>query len=121
MTRPLAVICLAAGLGKRTKVSMPKVLLPLCGRSLAASALAAAAPLGAERVVVVLHHQKDKVEASLQREVGSVFHSLTFVDQGAPKGTGHAVQVAMQALQGFVGDVLVIYGDCPLMTTATLQ
>jgi bifunctional UDP-N-acetylglucosamine pyrophosphorylase/glucosamine-1-phosphate N-acetyltransferase len=53
--------------------------------------------------------------------VGGLFGKLEFVDQGAPKGTGHAVQVAMQALQGFVGDVLVIYGDCPLITPETLR
>ena len=121
MSRPLAVICLAAGLGKRTKVSLPKVLLPLCGRTLAASALHAVAPLQPARAVVVLHHQKDKVQKSLQEAVGDLFPKLDFVDQGAPKGTGHAVQVAMQVLQGFVGDVLVVYGDCPLITTATLE
>ncbi len=121
MSRPLAVICLAAGLGKRTKVSMPKVLLPLCGRTLAASALAAVVPLQPERTIVVLHHQKDVVQASLQTAVGSTLRDLRFVDQGAPKGTGHAVQVAMAALGTFVGDVLVIYGDCPLITTDTLR
>ena len=121
MSRPLAVICLAAGLGKRTKVSLPKVLLPLCGRTLAASALHAVLPLQPARTVVVLHHQKDKVQKSLQDAVGGLFPQLEFVDQGAPKGTGHAVQVAMQALQGFVGDVLVVYGDCPLITPETLR
>ena len=131
MSRPLAVICLAAGLGKRTKVSLPKVLLPLCGRTLAASALHAVLPLQPARTVVVLHHQKDKVQKSLQDSVGALFGGalfgggpigrLEFVDQGAPKGTGHAVQVAMQALQGFVGDVLVVYGDCPLITPETLR
>jgi len=121
MPRPLAVICLAAGLGKRTNVSLPKVLLPLCGRTLAASALAAVASLQPERVVVVLHHQKDKVQKSLQESCGGMFSRLEFVDQGAPKGTGHAVQVAMQTLGDFRGDVLVTYGDCPLITATTLQ
>jgi bifunctional UDP-N-acetylglucosamine pyrophosphorylase/glucosamine-1-phosphate N-acetyltransferase len=121
MSRPLAVICLCAGLGKRTKVSLPKVLLPLCGRTLAASALAAVAPLRPERVVVVVHHHKEKVQKALQDACGSMFTQLEFVDQGAPKGTGHAVQVAMQALGDFRGDVLVTYGDCPLITTDTLQ
>lgn len=119
MSRPLAVICLCAGLGKRTKVSMPKVLLPLCGRTLAASALAAVAPLQPERTVVVLHHGKEKVQASLRDASGGA--RLEFVDQGTPKGTGHAVQVAMAALGDFDGDVLVTYGDCPLITTATLR
>ena len=121
MSRPLAVICLAAGLGKRTKVSTPKVLLPLCGRTLAATALAAVAPLQPGRTVVVLHHQKAAVEESLQQAVAGQFQNLQFVDQGAPKGTGHAVQVAMQALADFTGDVIVIQGDCPLVLTATLQ
>jgi len=121
MTRPLAVICLAAGMGKRTKVSMPKVLLPLCGRTLAESALVAAAELKPDRTVVVLHNQLEKVQAALESSLAGRFASLEFVDQGAPKGTGHAVQVGMQPLQDFDGDVIVIYGDCPLMTAATLQ
>jgi len=121
MTRPLAVICLAAGMGKRTKVSIPKVLLPLCGRTLASSALLAAAELKPARMVVVLHNQMEKVQASLQKELDGKFASIDYVDQGAPNGTGHAVQVGMEPLKDFVGDVIVIYGDCPLMTAATLQ
>ena len=120
MSRPLAVICLAAGMGKRTKVSMPKVLLPICGRTLAESALLAAAELQPEHMVVVLHNQKERVEASLQAALGDRVAGLSFVDQGAPKGTGHAVQVGMEPLRDFVGDVIVIYGDCPLMTAETL-
>ena len=116
MPRPLAVICLAAGLGKRTKVSIPKVLLPLCGRSLAGCALDAARELQPERTVVVLHHQKERVEQALRDR-----EDLQFVDQGKPLGTGHAVKVAMAELGDFDGDVLVIYGDCPLMTAETLQ
>lgn len=120
MSRPLAVICLAAGMGKRTKVSMPKVLLPICGRTLAESALLAAAELQPEHTVVVLHNQKERVQASLEAALGDRVPGLCFVDQGAPKGTGHAVQVGMEPLRDFVGDVIVIYGDCPLMTAATL-
>jgi bifunctional UDP-N-acetylglucosamine pyrophosphorylase / glucosamine-1-phosphate N-acetyltransferase len=121
MTRPLAVICLAAGMGKRTKVSMPKVLLPLCGRTLASSALLAVGDLKPDRLVVVLHNQMDRVQRALETELDGKFEAVDFVDQGAPKGTGHAVQAGMQPLQGFVGDVLVIYGDCPLMSGETLQ
>ena len=87
MSRPLAVICLAAGLGKRTKVSLPKVLLPLCGRTLVASALAAVAPLQPQRTVVVLSHQKEKVQKAVQEACGGMFARLEFVDQGAPRGT----------------------------------
>ena len=113
-------------MGKRTKVSMPKVLLPLCGRTLASSALLAAADLQPARTVVVLHNQMERVQASLQKALAGKFGSVDgasvdYVDQGAPKGTGHAVQVGMEPLKDFVGDIIVIYGDCPLMTAATLR
>jgi len=121
MSRPLAVICLAAGLGKRTKLSLPKVLLPLCGRTLAATSLAEVVPLAPEHVLVVVHHEKDKVEKSLTDAMAGVFGDLRFVDQGEPRGTGHAVEVAMQSLADFDGDVLVTYGDCPLVTGETLE
>ena len=107
MTRPLAVICLAAGMGKRTKVSMPKVLLPLCGRTLASAALLAAAELTPARTVVVLHNQKERVQASLEQALAGGdgqpgrLASIDYVDQGAPKGTGHAVQVGMEPLKDF--------------------
>jgi bifunctional UDP-N-acetylglucosamine pyrophosphorylase/glucosamine-1-phosphate N-acetyltransferase len=114
MNRPLAVLVLAAGLGKRTKVSLPKVMLPLCGRTLLGTVLDEVAALAPARTVVVLHHGKEKVEASLASRGG-----LTIVDQGAPRGTGHAVQVAMAALEGFEGDVLVCYGDMPLLRGET--
>lgn len=121
MTRPLAVICLAAGMGKRTKVSMPKVLLPLCGRTLVSAALLAVAELQPARTVVVLHNQKKRVQESLDKALAGQFENLEYVDQGEPKGTGHAVQVGMTPLADFDGDVLVIYGDCPLMTADTLR
>ena len=116
MPAPLAVIVLAAGLGKRTKVSIPKVLLPLCGRTLLGTVLDTVAELAPARTVVVVHHQKEKVEKSLAGRDG-----LTLVDQGQPKGTGHAVQVAWEQLRGFQGDVLIVYGDCPLVTADTLR
>ncbi|MDA0373877.1 MAG: NTP transferase domain-containing protein [Planctomycetota bacterium] len=114
MSRPLAVVVLAAGKGTRTKVSLPKVLLPICGRTLLATVLDEVGELGPARTVVVLHHQKDRVEATLADRPG-----LTIVDQGEPRGTGHAVQVAMQALEGFDGDVLICYGDMPLLSAGT--
>jgi bifunctional UDP-N-acetylglucosamine pyrophosphorylase/glucosamine-1-phosphate N-acetyltransferase len=114
MSRPLAVVVLAAGKGTRTKVSLPKVLLPICGRTLLATVLDAVGELEPARTVVVLHHQKERVEATLAGRPG-----LTIVDQGEPRGTGHAVQVAMGALEGFDGDVLICYGDMPLLSAET--
>jgi bifunctional UDP-N-acetylglucosamine pyrophosphorylase/glucosamine-1-phosphate N-acetyltransferase len=116
MSRPLAVVVLAAGLGKRTRVGVPKVLLPLCGRSLLETVLDTAHDLAPERTVVVLHHHKEMVEKAIAHRAG-----LTVVDQGEPRGTGHAVQVAMTALADFPGDVMIVYGDCPLVTVPTLR
>ncbi len=116
MSRPLAVIVLAAGLGTRTKVSTPKVLLPLCGRTLIESVLDTLRELKPAKTVLVLHHGKAQVEASLAGR-----KELCFVDQGEPKGTGHAVQVAMEALTDFEGDIAVVYGDVPLLTAETLS
>lgn len=114
MSRPLAVIVLAAGKGTRTKVRSAKVLLPLCGRTLLATVLDTVVGLEPDRTVVVLHHQKDAVERSLADRSG-----LTVVDQGKPRGTGHAAQVAMEALGDFEGDVVLCYGDMPLLRRET--
>ncbi|MCB9881660.1 MAG: bifunctional N-acetylglucosamine-1-phosphate uridyltransferase/glucosamine-1-phosphate acetyltransferase [Planctomycetes bacterium] len=122
--KPLAVIVLAAGKGTRTKVSTPKVLLPLCGSPMLDYVLDAAAALEPRHTVVVLHHAKDVIVKAL----GARFEreKTLIVDQGTPKGTGHAVRVALAALDEaigapFVGDVLVIYGDTPLITPETLR
>ncbi|MCA8958775.1 MAG: NTP transferase domain-containing protein, partial [Planctomycetes bacterium] len=119
MAPQLAVIVLAAGRGTRTKVTVPKVLLPLCGRSLLGTVLYEVRSLRPDRTVVVLHHGREKVEKALDKLPFA--DELTRVDQGEPRGTGHAMQVAMQALEGFVGDVLVVYGDVPLITADTLR
>ena len=118
----LAVIVLAAGKGTRTKQKLPKVLLPLCGAPMLDFVLDRLETLQADRSVVVLHHGIEEVKASL----GHRFEALgcQVVDQGAPKGTGHAMQVALQAMDpdgSFEGTILVLYGDSPLISTETLQ
>ena len=91
MSGSLAVLVLAAGKGTRTKLSAPKVLLPLCGRTLLASVLDAVGGLAPDRTLVVVNHDKDGVSESLSGSAGE--KSLEFVDQGRAQGTGHAVRV----------------------------
>jgi bifunctional UDP-N-acetylglucosamine pyrophosphorylase/glucosamine-1-phosphate N-acetyltransferase len=112
----LAIVILAAGQGTRMKSAHAKVLHPLGGRALVCHVLAASAPLGAARSVVVVGHQADAVEA-----VCGGF-DVRFALQSEQRGTGHAVRVASDAELGdFSGDVVILYGDVPLLRTATIE
>jgi bifunctional UDP-N-acetylglucosamine pyrophosphorylase/glucosamine-1-phosphate N-acetyltransferase len=114
VTQPLSVIILAAGQGKRMRSALPKVLQPLAGRPLLAHVIGQARALDAGAVHVVYGHGGEKV-----REAFAGAPGLAWALQAEQKGTGHAVQQAI----GAVPDdhlVLVLYGDVPLVTPATL-
>ena len=110
----LDVIILAAGLGKRMRSDLPKVLHPLAGRPLLGHVLRTARALSARRIFVVHGHGADKVRAAF--DAGA---DLEWVLQPEQLGTGHAV---MQAAPHLAADaqVLVLYGDVPLVRPQTL-
>ena len=111
---PLAVIILAAGAGKRMKSALPKVLQPLAGRPLLQHVLDTAKSLKPAAIHVVYGHGGEAVRRAFAHE------SVSWVLQTQQLGTGHAVmQVAPQLSPG--QRVLILYGDGPLLTTATLQ
>ena len=114
--RPVAVIVLAAGEGTRMRSRIPKVLHSLCGRSMLGHALAAAAGLGPERLVVVTGHGRDQVSAEAARCAPDV----RVVVQDRLGGTGHAVRMVTEALGDLPGTVVVTYADMPLLRTQTL-
>ena len=115
LRRPLAAVILAAGQGTRMKSAKHKVLHPLAGKPMLAHLLDTVAGLGAERTVVVVGAGGDQVEAAVAgREVSIAW-------QREQLGTGHAVLQAKDALAGFAGDVLILYGDVPLVSAATMQ
>ena len=114
--RPVAVIVLAAGEGTRMRSRIPKVLHSLCGRSMLGHALAAAAGLGPERLVVVTGHGRDQVSAEAARCAPDV----RVVVQDRLGGTGHAVRMVTEALGDLPGIVVVTYADMPLLRTQTL-
>ncbi|MEV8635985.1 bifunctional UDP-N-acetylglucosamine diphosphorylase/glucosamine-1-phosphate N-acetyltransferase GlmU [Streptosporangium sp. NPDC051023] len=114
--RPAAVIVLAAGEGTRMKSKTPKILHELCGRTLVDHMLTAARGLEPGRLIVVIGHERDRVEAHLS---GSSPDALAVV-QAEQKGTGHAVRVVLEAVGTIEGTVLVTYGDTPLLRTETL-
>jgi bifunctional UDP-N-acetylglucosamine pyrophosphorylase/glucosamine-1-phosphate N-acetyltransferase len=108
------VIVLAAGEGKRMKSALPKVLHTLLGRSLVGHVLAAAAPLAAQRTLVVVGHGADQVRAHL----GETAPDAVPVLQAEQHGTGHAVRIALPAEAA--GTVVVLNGDLPLVRAQTL-
>ena len=109
----VAVVVLAAGKATRMKSGLAKVLHPLAGRPMLCFPLAVAESLNPERLVVVVGRNADRVrEAFAER--------ATFVWQEEQRGTGHAAAQAEQALKGFNGDVLILYGDTPLIQPETL-
>lgn len=113
-TTPLAIITLAAGKGTRMNSDLHKVLHPIAGRSMLEHLLASAAALAPARQVVIAGHGRAQLEARLgSRAVIAV--------QDPQLGTGHAVQQAAAALAGFEGDVLILYGDVPFVSTATMR
>ena len=116
MTEELAVIVLAAGKGTRMRNGLPKVLHPLAGRTLIGHVLAAAAELGPTRTVVVLGSSMDEVAG----HVAEVAPAAVMATQDPPLGTGHAVLAAAAHLPA-QGAALVLYGDTPLLTAATLR
>ena len=119
--RPLAAaIVLAAGEGTRMKSRRPKVLHELGGRSLLDHVLAAVSPLGAARTAVVIGAGRDLVAQSLPADP-----AFAAVVQEQQLGTGHAVRVALDALNavaelGPQDTVIVLPGDTPLLRSETL-
>lgn len=109
----LAVIVLAAGQGTRMNSSLNKVLHEIAGRPMLSYALEAAAGLGPERCVVVVGRDSGRVEEAFRGRA-------TFVTQEVQRGTGHAVEVALPALRAFRGEVLILYGDVPLLRAESL-
>jgi len=114
----LAVIILAAGEGKRMKSERPKVLHEILGRPLVDYPVDLALSLGAERVVVVVGVQAEQVKAHLLRRRNP---RIRFARQRKQLGTGHATLATAPALKGFSGEVLILYGDVPLLTPATIK
>lgn len=95
--------------------SLPKVLHQVAGRSLLEHVLRAAAPLKADKTVVVVGHGSSQVKEWF---AGA---AVEFVEQLEQLGTGHALLQTQGALQGFSGSLLVLNGDMPLITSASLQ
>lgn len=114
--RPCALVILAAGQGTRMNSDLPKVLHPLGGAPLVVHAMDAGAALAPQRTVVVVGHGGAQVEKAVRTHD----EDAICVHQAEQLGTGHAVLQAAAVLEGFSGDVIVLYGDTPFISDDTL-
>lgn len=114
--RSLAVI-LAAGEGTRMKSAVPKVLHPIAGRSLVAHVIDAVSRAGADRVAVVVGPGRDDVAAEARR----IRPDVVIAVQEERRGTGHAVLAARATIVEGFDDVVVVFGDTPLVEPETLR
>ena len=112
-----ALIVLAAGKGTRMNSDLPKVMHEIAGAPLFAHALASGAALSPDRAVLVVGHGAQMVEAAAK----DIDPEISITVQEEQLGTGHAVQQARAALDGFTGDAIVLYGDTPFIRTETLE
>ncbi|MBS0465183.1 MAG: bifunctional UDP-N-acetylglucosamine diphosphorylase/glucosamine-1-phosphate N-acetyltransferase GlmU, partial [Proteobacteria bacterium] len=115
MTRPLHVVILAAGEGKRMQSALPKVLQPIAGRPMLAHVIDTARALGAAGIHVVYGHGGAQVRAAFTDQPG-----LQWAEQARQLGTGHAVQQAMPNVPDGAR-VLVLFADVPLIRSETLH
>ena len=112
-----AVVILAAGKGTRMKSDRPKVLHPIAGRPMILHLLASVAELDPTRVIVV----RAPDASGLDEALADAPITVETVVQEERRGTGHAVLQAEPLLDGFSGDLLVLYGDAPLAGSATMR
>ncbi|HKQ31602.1 MAG TPA: bifunctional UDP-N-acetylglucosamine diphosphorylase/glucosamine-1-phosphate N-acetyltransferase GlmU [Thermodesulfobacteriota bacterium] len=111
----VAAVILAAGIGKRMKSSVPKVLHPVLGRPMLGYVIEAVRGIKPKKIVVVVGHGRDDVKTSFGAD------AVLFTEQKIQLGTGHAANCARDALSGFKGNILILNGDFPLITSKSLN
>ena len=112
-----AAIILAAGKGTRMKSDLPKVLHRIGNAPLIAHAIAAVRQTDLARLIAIVGHEAEMVAKS----VAEIYDDAFIVTQSDQLGTAHAVLQALPGLQGFKGQVLILYGDTPFIRCETLE
>ncbi|RYF12500.1 MAG: UDP-N-acetylglucosamine diphosphorylase/glucosamine-1-phosphate N-acetyltransferase [Deltaproteobacteria bacterium] len=120
MSRQNAAVILAAGLGKRMQSALPKVLHPCAELPLVCHVIRLAQACNCAPIVVVVSPAtKEPVQEAVRQHVGDA--AIRFAVQAEPRGTGDAARAGIGALDGFAGDVLLLYGDVPLLQAQTIE
>ncbi|HLG41899.1 MAG TPA: NTP transferase domain-containing protein, partial [Planctomycetota bacterium] len=110
----IPAVILAAGKGERMNSDLPKVAHEVLGVPLVRWVSRALREAGIGRLIAVVGYKKETVQKLLEPD-------CTFVDQGDPRGTGHAVLAARAALKGYSGPIVVLSGDAPLVAPSTIR
>lgn len=109
-------IILAAGKGSRMRSDLPKVLHEINGKPMVLYSIDVLRGLGVDDIILVVGYKNELIEQRLKG-----VPNVRFALQAEQKGTGHAVMQAAPLLQGYDGEVFVIYGDMPLLKPETLR
>lgn len=117
-SKKFAVVVLAAGKGRRMGIKEQKACIPVGGKPMIVHVLSSVLPLNPTRIVIVVGHNAETVRDTVRAHVK---HDVLFVHQKEQLGTGHALLCALSPLSDFSGDILVLYGDTPLISTVTLK
>lgn len=112
-TQPLAIVILAAGKGSRMKSDLPKAMHKLAGKPMINWLLDTADTLNPEKIVVVCGPNMPELEKAVQPHISVI--------QDTQDGTASATKIALQELKGFTGDIVVLLGDVPLITSQTIK
>ena len=112
-SKKIGIIVLAAGKGTRMKSALPKPLHRVAGRSMVGHVIAAAEGLNPDRIVVVVGPDMPQMAEAVKPHATAI--------QPSVNGTGGAALAAKEHFKGFDGDILVVFGDTPLVTTETMQ
>ena len=113
----IALVILAAGKGTRMQSDLPKVLHEIAGVPMLVHTMVAGQSLDPERCIIIVGHGADSVRDVVQNHNSDA----EFILQTEQLGTGHAVDQARDTLAGFTGNVIVLYGDSPLIQAETLK
>jgi len=106
---------MAAGLGKRMKSDLPKVLHKLAGRPLVHHVIEQAKNIGSSRILLIIGHKRELVIEETQNM------GVEWIVQEQQLGTGDAIKACESALTGYTGDVLILSGDVPLLRKSTIE
>ncbi|MEK6584362.1 MAG: NTP transferase domain-containing protein, partial [Nitrospirota bacterium] len=115
MSRNIVTIILAAGLGKRMKSGLAKVLHPVAGRPMFLYPVSVAEEISSVKIIAVVGHQADRVRDALAGR------NVEIALQAEQKGTADAVRTGMDSLKDYKGTVVILCGDVPLITSETIK